>query len=240
MAADNINKKPFLDNFPESQYGNPVEQFTFNENKYSRSSLNYILGLCFVKKNIADTDQIKTVLEIGGGFGTLGEILSYTDGMKYINVDIPPMSFIAWQYLSNIYHESKIGHCVHEIRTHTIDELPPCNVFNSWDIENIEGDIDLFVNFISFQEMEPNIVENYLLHIRRLRPKFILLRNIREGKQVKKRPDDVGVETPILTDDYINMIKDSHSLIASSVIPYGYKTADGFHSELLLFQNINE
>ena len=240
MAADNRNKKPFLDSFSESQYGNPVEQFTFNESKYSRSSLNYILGLCFIKQNIEDTEQIKTVLEIGGGFGTLGEILSYTDGMKYINVDIPPMSFIAWQYLSNIYDESKIGHCVHETRTHQINKLPPCNVFNSWDIENIEGDIDLFVNFISFQEMEPNIVENYLRQIKRLRPKFILLRNIREGKQVKKHPDDVGVETPILKDDYINMIKDTHPLIASSVIPYGYKTVDGFHSELLLFGSIHE
>jgi len=88
--------------------------------------------------------------------------------------------------------------------------------------------------------MEPNIVENYLNHVRRLHPKFILLRNIREGKQVKKLPDDVGVETPILKDDYINMIKDTHTLIASSVIPYGYKTVDGFHSELLLFQSIYE
>lgn len=237
LASDDSSRKPFLANFSESDYGNPIEQFEFSGKLYSRSSLNYILGLCFVKQHLEDTAQIKTVLEIGGGFGTLGEILSYTPSMKYINIDIPPMSFIAWRYLSNVYGESNIGPCVHGSQTHKIDKLKPCNVFSSWDIENIEGEIDMFVNFISFQEMEPDIVENYLRHIKRLQPKFILLRNIREGKQMKQNPDDIGVETPIVKDDYINMIKDQYSLKASSVIPYGYKTVDGFHSELLLFQS---
>lgn len=240
LASDDCSRKPFLSSFSESDYGSPIEQFEFNGKLYSRSSLNYILGLCFVKQHVGDTEQIETVLEIGGGFGTLGEILSYTDGMKYINIDIPPMSFIAWRYLSNIYDESKISQYVHGTQSHKISNLKPCNVFNCWDIENIEGDIDLFVNFISFQEMEPDIVENYLHHVKRLHPKFILLRNIREGKQVKKHPGDIGVEIPILKDDYINMIKGGYSLMASSVIPYGYKTVDGFHSELLLFQSNHE
>lgn len=237
VASDDCSKKPFLSNFSESDYGNPIEQFEFDRKLYSRSSLNYILGLCFVKQHLEDTEQIKTVLEVGGGFGTLGEILSYTPGMKYINIDIPPMSFIAWRYLSNIYDESNIGPCIHEAQTHQIDKLKPCTVFSSWDIEDIEGVIDMFVNFISFQEMEPDIVENYLYHVKRLRPKFILLRNIREGKQVKQHPDDIGVEIPIVKEDYVNMIKDQYSLMASSVIPYGYKTVDGFHSELLLFRS---
>lgn len=117
-----------------------------------------------------------------------------------------------------------------------IDELSSCSVFNSWDIERLVGTIDLFVNFISFQEMEPHIVNNYLNHIKRLNAKWILLRNMREGKQIKKTHDGVGVEIPIKKDDYLRMIEDKYSLVATSVFPFGYKTVDGFYSELLLFK----
>ena len=180
-----------------------------------------------------------SVMEIGGGFGTLGEILSYTDGIKYINIDIPPVSYVSWRYLSEVHNPEDIETYLPNSGTIKIDSLKRCSVFNSWYIEKLEGTIDLFVNYISFQEMEPHIVENYLKHIKRLCPKWILLRNMREGKRVKQSKDDFGVETPILTDDYTKMITDVYDLIDSNVIPYGYKTVDGFHSELLLFKRKN-
>jgi hypothetical protein len=67
--------------------------------------------------------------------------------------------------------------------------------------------LNLFVNFISFQEMEPHIVKNYLGHVSRLKAKWILLRNMREGKQIRKN-GLVGVDTPILSEDYLIMLPD--------------------------------
>ena len=189
-----------------------------------------------MKKHLKNIEEIKTVLEIGGGFGSLGEILNGTKGLKYIDVDIPPISFIAWKYLNNIYSEKNIEPYVHKKEKIIIEELKPCSVFNSWDIEKLEGSIDLFVNFISFQEMEPDIVQNYLMHVKRLNPKWILLRNMREGKNKKQKSGQISVETPIRKNDYINMIQDKYSMIEANVFPYGYKTVDGFHSELLLFK----
>jgi len=150
-SSDDPDQKPFLQAFSESDFGNPIEQFEFDGKKYSRSALNYLLGLCFLKKNIAPGEHINTVLEIGGGFGTLGEILSYTEGSKYINIDIPPVSFVSWSYLKNIYGESGIEPCNQDKEVININELKPCSVFNAWDIEKLNGKIDLFVNFISFQ-----------------------------------------------------------------------------------------
>jgi putative sugar O-methyltransferase len=236
LSSDDLDKKSFLKNFSEINYGNPIEQFEFDGKKYSRSSLNYILGICFLKKHLKNIEEIKTVLEIGGGFGSLGEILNGTKGLKYIDVDIPPISFIAWKYLNNIYSEKNIEPYVHKKEKIIIEELKPCSVFNSWDIEKLEGSIDLFVNFISFQEMEPDIVQNYLMHVKRLNPKWILLRNMREGKNKKQKSGQISVETPIRKNDYINMIQDKYSMIEANVFPYGYKTVDGFHSELLLFK----
>ena len=237
-SSNNESKRPRLKDFSESSYGNPVEHFEFDDKKFSRSSLNYLLGLSFLKSHLGENDTIETVLEIGGGYGTLGEILYKAGGVKYIDIDIPPISFVAWNYLKSLSDE--IEPFVHEKESVQIDKLKSLSVFNSWDIEKLEGTVDLFVNFISFQEMEPNIVENYLHHVKRLQTKWILLRNIREGKQVKKKEGDLGVEIPIKKGDYIDMMSDMYDLVDTNVIPYGYKTVDGFHSELFLFKRKNE
>ena len=61
--------------FSESSVGDPLEQFFFDGKYYSRSSLNYLLGLCYIESVISNS-QVNTVLEIGGGYGSLGEILN--------------------------------------------------------------------------------------------------------------------------------------------------------------------
>jgi hypothetical protein len=90
------------------------------------------------------------------------------------------------------------------------------------------------VNFISFQEMEPHIVRNYLGHVTRLGTRWVLLRNLREGKQLRKN-DWVGVDVPILSNDYLAMLPD-YELVERNVLPFGYRTVDNFHSELLLLR----
>ena len=82
--------------------------------------------------------------------------------------------------------------------------------------------------------MEPAIVKNYLEKIKSLGTKVILLRNLREGKQVKKGTE-LGVESPTLRDHYINFLEE-YKLIASDAHRWGYTTHDGYHSELLLFK----
>jgi hypothetical protein len=103
-------------------------------------------------------------------------------------------------------------------------------------MEKLSGEIDLFVNFISFKEMEPDIVKNYLNHVARLSSTWVLLRNTRKGKNIKKANCSGGVEIPIFSYDYVAMLPD-YDLIERNVIPFGYKTVDKFHSELLLFKH---
>jgi putative sugar O-methyltransferase len=237
LAADDPKQLPYLHEFSESEFGTPIEQFEFNGRRFSRSSLNYLLGLALLKKHL-NGEVPRTVLEIGGGFGTLGEILSKgsIEGLRYIDIDIPPMSFIAQHYLTEVLGEDNIATFTQTSSSNSIDInfLPKAAVLCSWQIEKLKGEVDLFVNFISFQEMEPPIVKNYLAHVTRLGASWILLRNMREGKQLRKN-DWVGVNTPILGDDYLAMLP-SYELVDRSVIPFGYQTVDGFHSELLLLK----
>ena len=241
LASANPDSDDFgLNEFSESTVGNPIEQFVFEGKTYSRSSLNYLLGLSLLKRH-ADLSQIKTVLEIGGGFGTLGEILGKAPrkGIKYIDVDIPPTQFAAEYYLKENFGAHKVASFdeLDNQESVEVESLPDFTVMCSWQLEKLVGKVDLFVNFISFQEMEPKVVENYLHHVTRLRPRWILLRNIREGKQ-RGAPGTVGVETPIVSNDYVEMLP-NYRLKSRNVVPFGYQTVDGFHSELQLFESMN-
>lgn len=237
QAADNPSNLPYLHNFSESSIGKPIEHFEFDKHYFSRSSLNYLLGLVLLKKHL-NGDVPRTVLEIGGGFGSLGEVLAQSgiDDLRYIDIDIPPTSFVAQHYLSEVLGANNVATyaktCGH--LSININLLPQASVLCSWQIERLQGKVDLFVNFISFQEMEPHIVKNYLSHVTRLKTKWILLRNMREGKQLRKA-GHVGVDTPILGDDYLAMLPE-YELVERNVLPFGYRTVDGFHSELLLLK----
>lgn len=239
LAADTPARHPYLHTFSEGKKGNPVEHFEFDGRWFSRSSLNYLLGLCLLKKHLQPNEEIRTVVEIGGGFGTLGEILASAgiEGLHYMDIDIPPISYVAQYYLSETLGADQVTTYAQtrdraEIEIH---ELTPIAVLCAWQIEKLRGNADLFVNFISFQEMEPHIVTNYLKHIARLKTRWILLRNMREGKQLRRPGQLAGVETPILGDDYLAMLPD-YELVDRNVHPFGYQTVDGYHSELLLLR----
>ena len=56
-AGDEQNKSIKLHKFTESKIGRPLEQFNFENKLFSRSSLNYLLGLVFLKKIFKNLKQ---------------------------------------------------------------------------------------------------------------------------------------------------------------------------------------
>lgn len=240
LKASNKDFAPYTDKISESQIGNPIEQFTFDGRGFSRSMLNYLLGLSFIKQHISHP-KINTVMEIGGGFGTLGEILlgDSRNNCFYINADIPPVTFISSYYLKERFGDENIAdyHDLKKLQTLNINELKKekkaINI-TSWQVPKLQGEIDLFVNFISFQEMEPEVVNNYCKYITKLNPKYILLRNIEEGKRVQSEDYIYGVKEPILGDDYDKFLS-NYNLVATDGSIFGFKTEDNFHSQLRLY-----
>lgn len=240
FLSSSKNTPPFTNLSSESTVGNPIEHFRFDNRNVSRSFLNYLLGINFLKQYV-DTSIIQTVMEIGGGFGTLGELLLQDEknNIFYINLDIPPVAAVSTYYLQEIFGKNEIADYIdlQDQPTIEIDQYrEQYKAINtcSWHIEKIQGKIDLFVNFISFQEMEPDVVKNYCQHIRRLSPEFILLRNMREGKQKRNSSNEVGVQNPILGQDYDTFLPE-YKLIATDSVAFGFTTEDNFHSELRLY-----
>jgi putative sugar O-methyltransferase len=237
-AADDPSRLPHLHRFSESEEGEPTGQFRLEGRCFSRSSMNYLLGLAFLKR-FSGTDYPRVVLEVGGGFGSLGEVLasSAIPGWKYIDVDIPPTSFVAEWYLGRVLGDGRVSGWsqTRDAVSLQIGALRQVAVLNSWQMERLQGEVDLFVNFISFQEMEPEIVQNYLDQATRLEARWILLRNLKEGKPKWVAGQQHGVRVPVTGDDYVRMLPD-YELIERSTLPFGHRTVDGFHSEVMLLR----
>ena len=244
LISGNKDYAPYTDKASESTIGSPKEYHTFDGRNFSRSFLNYLLGLSFLKQHIVNP-EIHTVLEIGGGFGTLGEILlsDKRNNCFYINADIPPVSFVSSYYLKEVFGTKNIAD-YKDLKEYEIlditalkEQYQALNIA-SWQVPKLKGNIDLFVNFISFQEMEPEVVKNYCHYVTALNPKYILLRNIEEGKKKKDENTIYGVEEPIVGTDYDNFFL-NYELVATDGSIFGFQTEDGFHSQLRLYIKAN-
>ena len=71
LAGDRPDVDPPLRHVSESSVGHPPDQLAVDGRRYSRSMLNYLHGLVFLKQTLGDS-HVRSVLEVGGGFGTLG------------------------------------------------------------------------------------------------------------------------------------------------------------------------
>lgn len=235
-AQDNSKQNIFKD-FCESDVGNPIEQFNFDGKIVSRPSQNYMLGLVFLLNHNPHA-KLSKVVEIGGGHGALAELLfkSKANTTTYINFDIPPTCVYADFYLSqSIPEHSNQSVADPWISDIEIELLKGAFVRPNWDVSKLHGSIDLFVNFHSFQEMEPHVTQRYIKEVKRWKPEYLLLRNIKEGKQLATN-HSAGVEVPTTSADYENWLKDQYTLIDSDSLTYGFVTADNFHSEICLWR----
>ena len=111
-----------------------------------------------------------TILEIGGGFGSLARIILKNNDVKYFLIDLPEVNLICNYYLQNHFPEKKIfnyknfikGNLKNEINNYDIFILPP-NI-----IENEEIKFNFIINTRSFMEMTYATIQNYfkLIHKR--------------------------------------------------------------------------
>ncbi|WP_161626822.1 putative sugar O-methyltransferase [Desulfospira joergensenii] len=239
LAADQ-DVEPRLSHISESKVGNPTQHYLFGKNWYSRSMLNYLRGLTFLKKNV-DTSSIRRVLEIGGGYGTLGEVFlkSNFERYCYIDIDIPPTAYIATRYLQEVFGkrhtlEYSLTRGNERIEIDEIEKSYKSAVLMPWQIPCLRGKVDLFVNFFSFQEMEPAVVENYAKFVDKCRPDYLLLRNQRGGQKLAEKPGKVGVIKQTTREDYIRFFPNYECLAIDSKIFGCIK--EEFKSEVMVFK----
>lgn len=193
----NQDRWPFdLESHGESDVGNPPQRFRLTKIDdvfWGRPYLNYLLLLATLSRHVDRPPH--SFLEIGGGFGVLGDVLAPRDeDVRYVDVDIPPLLTVAAYYLTNIAGEG-IGPT--GIRPGEIASGQRFATIPSWRIGDIAEPFDVFVNSFSFQEMEPDVVANYIDILAGLDVEWAVSCNSAVGKRKATESREGGSIEPV-------------------------------------------
>jgi putative sugar O-methyltransferase len=174
----------------ESGIGLPPQHFRLagDARGWTKPYLNYLLCLAALSRHVDRPPR--SVLELGGGFGVLGEILlGRSSKFRYVDLDIPPLLTVASYYLREL-----VGDHIDVYDDSWSGSVGPDRsaVLPSWRIDDVDGPFDLFVNCFSFQEMEPHVVANYVAKVAEKDVGWVVSLNSRKGKP-KASDGGIGV-----------------------------------------------
>jgi putative sugar O-methyltransferase len=197
MAWDQRRWPADLEGFGESAVGRPVQTYRLAGPQvcWGRPYLNYLLCLAALSRHVDGPPR--RFLELGGGFGVLGEIVLARDAAAtYVNCDIPPLLTVSSYYLTELFGDDRVLTFDSRVADDGPIAVPGSACLPNWRIADLEGHFDVFVNSYSFQEMEPPVVEHYVDVVARLGVRFAVSLNSRAGKQVAVG-DEVGVRQQV-------------------------------------------
>lgn len=157
---------------PYSLLGECINKIKIDDSEYAIHYLNLLEQHDNLTSYI-DFTAIRSVFEIGGGFGVNIHILleNYPKIKKVLYLDIPPNLYVGTQYLKAFYGNAVYDYnMLKEKGEITFSDNNNLEIFciAPWQIENFKSEIDIFINAHSFVEMPREVVENYAIHFRRL------------------------------------------------------------------------
>lgn len=183
--------------------GYPMSVFRIEGRNYTTGFLYYYLRYVYCSRFISFND-IKIIVELGSGSGKQAEvIMKLHPGLIYIIFDIPPQLYVCQQYLEKVFPGAVVGYDITQ-KFESFTELKKGMIYivASWKFPLIAGlYIDLFWNAASFQEMEPDVVSNYLGFVNKVSKNIYLQQNM-AGKETAPKPGERGVLQPVTLEDY--------------------------------------
>lgn len=193
---------PFdLESFGESSVGQPVRHYALTESepRWGKPYLNYLLCLAALSRHV--DRQPRTFLEIGGGFGVLGEILMQRDEhARYVDLDIPPLLTVASYYLTTLFGDRVLVPDAPDVAESGPLDVPASACLPNWRLPDLRGPFDVFVNSFSFQEMEPHVVDHYVGMVADIGVTYVVSLNSRKGKRRATTGTEGGVLDPVTSD----------------------------------------
>lgn len=160
-----------LDKFdlPDTLVGDCKEFIKMKGRSISISYISHLMRIYNFSQHI-DFTKIRSVFEIGGGYGANAHLLLhlYPNIKKYVYLDIPPILYVGTQYLKHFYSSHIIDYLdtvnLEKISFSSDEEVEVLSIC-PWQIEKLDVKIDLFWNSASFQEIPRESILNYLNYI---------------------------------------------------------------------------
>jgi putative sugar O-methyltransferase len=199
-----------LESFGESEVGMPVQTYHLagaeSSSPLTRPYLNYLLCMAALSRHVEAPPR--GFLELGGGYGVLGEIVMSRDpGARYVNCDIPPLITVSSYYLTELFGHERVLTYDERVADDGPIEVPRSACLPNWRIGDVRGDFDVFVNSYSFQEMEPHVVERYVDIVAGLGVRYAVSLNSRAGKVIAKEEGMVGVKEQVTSPMIIELFE---------------------------------
>jgi len=212
-----------INNFEISNVGNPENVFYVKDKMYTFWSLSYYAQYAYCSK-FMNFDSINSIMELGSGAGKQTEVLKklYPNITFYL-FDIAPQLYVCEQYLSKVFP----GDVITYEETRNLKKIPEDQtgkifIFGSWKIAELSNfSCDLFWNAASLQEMEPEIVLNYLNYINGFTRKYVFLDELMKGQKLAPAKGQRGVLEQTKLEHYKKGLKDFQLIDESDVILRG-------------------
>lgn len=190
-----LNGAEPIENFETSSVGSPEDLFTVNNKQYTLSILNYYIYYAYCCQFI-DFKSIDTMMEIGSGVGKQIEVIKKLHPqINFYILDIPPQLYVCEQYLTELFPKSVVSYRkTRNMKKIEGNEKGKIYIFGNWKIEELTNfNYDLFWNSASFQEMEPEVVLNYLKFVNSQTKNSIFLFEIMSGSFKASKKGEQGV-----------------------------------------------
>ena len=158
FVVNNLNKK---------NVGNCENSYKIQGYFFDKDLLIQIYNFNDLVKFVFSKKKIKTVFEIGGGFGQLTKIILNKYDYKFFSIDLPEANLLTSYYLHENLPEKKIytydNYLKEKDRFVSSDNIDNFDIFilPPWVKFNDELKIDLFINILSFVIIEPAEVKKY-------------------------------------------------------------------------------
>ena len=163
------------------------------------------------------------ICELGPGMGRNVEIIaSLCPNATFLIFDIPPQVYVVNQYMKKRFPDRVVPYeAAMNIKpaesSKIADSLKgkiivmPALKMAEWS----SIDIDLFWNVASFQEMETNVISNYLTLVKKMNAKTVFIDNYPGGNYGGKwSPGKGGIKEKLPVSIYVNELEDKYNLKA--------------------------
>lgn len=202
MYGEKIGAKS-VDEFEASLAGNPEGIVKIDGRVYTMAILGFYIQYVYCC-NFINFDDVKIMVELGSGSGKQIEVMRklYPD-ICFLVFDIPPQLYVCEQYLKSVFPGDVVSYReTKQMDSFSGEHKGKIFMFGNWKFPMIEEiPVDLFWNASSFQEMEPEVVANYLKFVNRS-AKSVYLLEVMGGKEVASKKGDRGVLKQITIEDY--------------------------------------
>lgn len=167
-----VRSFPGIEKLYEPPVGNPPRLLR-NGRLISQDLANSGLEAQFILSNVPRISAVRTVCELGAGYGrTAHALLTLRPDLRYVVVDIPPALHVSQRYLAAVYPQRKVfkfrpfdtyANIKREFESAELAFLLPSQ------LEFLPDDcFDLFINISSLHEMSIEQIRYYFGRIRRV------------------------------------------------------------------------